>query len=72
MDPSFNLQIDGDVSENPESAEEGESAIKSAHGRQKEYWERMSNVIDDKNYRIWTVSDLKYSSQHKLTLMYPY
>jgi dynein regulatory complex protein 1 len=29
---------------------------KSKSQLQKEYWERMANVIDDKSYRTWTVS----------------
>ncbi|KAJ3414827.1 hypothetical protein HDV05_005984 [Chytridiales sp. JEL 0842] len=56
-------RLDGEDTE--ENTEKAEQAAKSASDRQKEYWERMANVIDDKSYRIWTavyVAMQKYNS----------
>ncbi|KAJ3327198.1 hypothetical protein HDU76_012239 [Blyttiomyces sp. JEL0837] len=41
--------------EKPDSEKDQvETEVKSKSERQREYWERMGNVIDDKSYRIWT------------------
>ncbi|KAI8619818.1 sperm tail-domain-containing protein [Chytriomyces sp. MP71] len=36
------------------SARHRTAAAKTKNDQQRQYWERMANVIDDKSYRIWT------------------
>ncbi|KAJ3192961.1 hypothetical protein HK101_005690 [Irineochytrium annulatum] len=50
-----------------EHEEEGAGGGKSRSDMQREYWERMQNIIDDKSYRIWTVDNIAKSLNGNFT-----